>query len=97
MPHCSENWHGWRDVSLADEEGYRTFSEYSLVEEVVRQKGCRNAIHAEVNAVAFAARVGNSTEGGTLYVTISPCEQCSRLLISAGMVRGVFSQTYRDE
>jgi dCMP deaminase len=59
-------------------------------------RGCKNAIHAEVNAVAFAARVGNSTEGGTLFVSVSPCESCSRLLISAGINRVVYHQEYRD-
>jgi dCMP deaminase len=62
----------------------------------IERLGCKNAIHAEVNAVAFAARVGNSTEGGTLYVSVSPCESCSRLLISAGINRVVYHQEYRD-
>jgi len=57
---------------------------------------CQNATHAEANAICFAARQGISTEGGTLYVTLSPCAVCARLTIAAGIVRVVWSFTYRD-
>lgn len=57
---------------------------------------CRNATHAEANALAYAARQGISTDGGTLYVTVSPCEVCARLLIAAGIVRVVWETEYRD-
>ena len=58
--------------------------------------GCRNATHAEANALAFAARQGISTDGATLYVTVSPCDTCSRLLIAAGINRVVYDALYRD-
>jgi len=58
--------------------------------------GCKNATHAEANALAFAAREGISTDGATLYVTVSPCEVCSRLLIAAGIRRVVWGEAYRD-
>lgn len=58
--------------------------------------GCRNATHAEANALAFAAREGISTAGGMLYVSVSPCEVCSHLLIAAGIKRVVWSTEYRD-
>ena len=57
---------------------------------------CTNATHAEANALAFAARSGISTDGGTLYVTLSPCEVCARLLIAAGIVEVWFLEEYRD-
>jgi dCMP deaminase len=57
---------------------------------------CTNATHAEANALAFAARQGISTEGGTLYVTLSPCDVCARLLIAAGIERVVYEEEYRD-
>lgn len=63
----------------------------------VEARGCRNATHAEANALAFAARQGISTDGATLYVSISPCETCARLLIAAGIVRVVALSEYRDQ
>jgi dCMP deaminase len=59
-------------------------------------EGCRNATHAEANALAFAARQGISTDGGTLYVTVSPCDVCARLLVAAGIVEVFYQEQYRD-
>ena len=57
---------------------------------------CEDAVHAELNAVAFAARQGISTDNGTLYVTVSPCVKCSHALIAAGIRRVVYNEAYRD-
>jgi dCMP deaminase len=54
-------------------------------------------LHAEANAITKVARSGNSSEGATLYVTSSPCIECSKLIIQAGIVRVVFSENYRIE
>lgn len=59
-------------------------------------RGCRIAIHAEANALAYAARHGVSVEGATAYVTLSPCYPCSQLIIAAGLIRVVFNRSYRD-
>ena len=64
---------------------------------MVDRFGCRNATHAEANALAFAARQGISTDGATLYVTVSPCLDCSRLLIAAGIVTVIYEEEYRDD
>jgi dCMP deaminase len=58
--------------------------------------GCLYAVHAEANAVAFAARHGVATEGATLFTTMAPCLACSQLIINAGIVRVVFIKPYRD-
>jgi dCMP deaminase len=58
--------------------------------------GCRIAIHAEANAIAYAARHGVSVEGATIYTTLSPCYECAKLIIAAGLVRVVFNRSYRD-
>jgi dCMP deaminase len=58
--------------------------------------GCRNATHAEANAIAFAAREDCSIEGTVLYVSVAPCDVCARLLIAAGVVRVVAYEAYRD-
>lgn len=52
-------------------------------------------LHAEANAITKVARSNNSSEGSTLYVTSSPCLECSKLIIQAGIKRVVFSEYYR--
>lgn len=105
LPHCSENSHGWfgsreiiefvhpgevRPVDQTEEE------QELLYQQFLHLHGCRNATHAEANALAFAARQGISTDGGTLYVTLSPCDVCARLTIAAGIVAVYFGEEYRD-
>ncbi len=52
-------------------------------------------LHAEANAITKVAKSGNSSEGATLYVTTSPCVECSKLIIQAGITRVVFKEQYR--
>ena len=52
-------------------------------------------LHAEANAITKVARSNNSSEGATLYVTSSPCIECAKLIIEAGIRRVVFSEHYR--
>lgn len=52
-------------------------------------------LHAEANAITKVARSHNSSEGATLYVTTSPCMECSKLIIQAGIKRVVYSEEYR--
>lgn len=52
-------------------------------------------LHAEANAITKVARSSNSSDGATLYVTASPCMECSKLIIQAGIRRVVFSDLYR--
>ncbi len=52
-------------------------------------------LHAEANAITKVARSNNSSAGSTLYVTASPCIECSKLIIQAGISRVVFSELYR--
>ncbi len=54
-------------------------------------------LHAEANAITKIARSGNSSDGSTLYVTDSPCLECSKLIIQAGIKRVVFDNKYRLE
>lgn len=57
---------------------------------------CTRTIHAEANAVAFAARHGVASEGAVLYATASPCIDCAKLIINAGVIRVVYREEYRD-
>ena len=52
-------------------------------------------LHAEANAITKVARSNNSSEGSTLYITASPCMECSKLIIQAGIRRVVFGELYR--
>jgi len=51
-------------------------------------------LHAEANAITKVAKSNNSSEGATLYVTSSPCMECSKLIIQAGIKRVVFYDNY---
>ena len=53
-------------------------------------------LHAEANAITKVAKSNYSSEGATLYVTTSPCIECSKLIIQAGIRRVVFSEKYHD-
>lgn len=52
-------------------------------------------LHAEANAISKVARSNNSSEGATLYVTASPCIECAKLIIQAGISRVVYADSYR--
>jgi dCMP deaminase len=52
-------------------------------------------LHAEANAITKVAKSNNSSEGATLYITSSPCMECAKLIIQAGIIRVVFSDNYR--
>ncbi|MDR2859447.1 MAG: dCMP deaminase family protein [Mediterranea sp.] len=54
-------------------------------------------LHAEANAITKIARSNNSSEGATLYITASPCIECAKLIIQAGIVRVVYLEQYRLE
>lgn len=53
-------------------------------------------LHAEANAITKVAKSNNSSEGSTLYITTSPCIECAKLIIQAGISRVVFSEKYRN-
>ena len=54
-------------------------------------------LHAEANAITKVAKSNNSSDGATLYVTSSPCMECAKLIIQAGIKRVVFTENYRIE
>lgn len=58
---------------------------------------CTTSVHAEVNAIAFAARHGASSDGATLYLTHAPCVACAGIIINSGVASVVYSQPYRDD
>jgi len=61
------------------------------------EPGCQRTIHAEVNAIGYAARVGTPIVNGSLYTTVSPCYKCAQLVVSAGITEVVYGEFYRDQ
>lgn len=57
---------------------------------------CRTAVHAELNALMFAARFGLATEGAELHTTHQPCLNCAMAIVNGGIIRVVFEFPYRD-
>ena len=62
-------------------EGHHKFSE-------------ERELHAEQNAIAYAARNGIATDGAELYVSISPCSNCAKLIIASGIKRVYYKESY---
>ncbi|AWG21151.1 CMP deaminase [Flavobacterium faecale] len=56
-----------------------------------------DVLHAEANAILKVARSTQSCEGATLYITLSPCKECSKLIHQSGIKRVVYNNGYRDE
>jgi len=52
-------------------------------------------LHAEANAITKLARSNNSSDGATMYITASPCIECAKLIIQAGVKRVVYGENYR--
>ncbi|MDA8591519.1 dCMP deaminase family protein [Flavobacteriaceae bacterium] len=53
-------------------------------------------LHAEANAILKVAASTQSSKGATLYITLSPCQNCSKLIHQAGIIRVVYSKSYKD-
>jgi dCMP deaminase len=78
-------------------DGYNgTPSGFPNVCEDCEGKTLPTVLHAEANSITKLSRSTNSAEGATLYVTLSPCFDCAKLIIQAGIKRIVYSETYRN-
>ena len=53
-------------------------------------------LHAEANAIAKVSSSTQSTNGATLYITLSPCKECCKLIFQSGIIRVVYNKKYRD-
>ncbi|MBT3382483.1 MAG: dCMP deaminase family protein [Prolixibacteraceae bacterium] len=79
-------------------DGYNgTPSGFENVCEEENNKSKPYVLHAEANAITKVAKSNNSSDGATLYVTSSPCLECSKLIIQAGIKRVIFTENYRLE
>lgn len=82
LPHCDDVGHMME--KLTHEDG--TTSQH-----------CMRTNHAEINAVALAARKGISVEGATLYCKMAPCYTCAKMLINTGITRIVTQKRYHQD
>lgn len=57
---------------------------------------CTRSLHAETNAIAFAARAGVSVEGCTMYCSMSPCINCAKVIVNSGIKCLKYLEEYRD-
>jgi len=64
--------------------------------EIGSNQGCVKCVHAESNLVSWSAREGIKLKGATLYCTLSPCTDCSKLLINSGIIEVIYLEKYRD-
>lgn len=53
-------------------------------------------LHAEANAIMKVAKSTNNSNGATLYITLSPCKECSKLVLQSGIKRVVYNRAYKD-
>ena len=85
-----------KDQMISD--GYNgTPSGFDNVCEDSRDLTLPYVLHAEANAITKLARSSNNSDGSTLYVTDSPCIECAKLIIQAGIKRVVYAEKYRLE
>jgi len=56
-----------------------------------------HVLHAEANAILKVASSTQACQGATLYITLSPCKECSKLILQSGIKRMVYANAYKDE
>jgi dCMP deaminase len=97
--HCNRNKVGClivKDRQIISDGYNGTPSGFSNECEDCNNNTLPTVLHAEANAITKIAKSTNSAEGSTLYVTLSPCFDCAKLIIQAGIKRIVYSETYRN-
>ncbi len=106
LPHCDDVGHlmEWRSIyepsnsnnDLSCIRLTRASKEWNLYAWPVNKvsEHCIRTVHAEANAIAWATRKGIAIEGGTAYVSMTPCRDCAKLLITAGIKRVVAKKDY---
>lgn len=80
------------DTAMGNPDASKYQDKYWL--DVHREFSLKNELHGEQNAIGYAARNGIKTEGATMYLTISPCIQCAKLMIAAGIVKVIYAEKY---
>lgn len=93
--HCEDYFHNLYQEQYKDHfPSYEEFAASRTFYDLHGKFSIDNELHAEQNAIAFAAKNGISTEGGTIYVTWSPCVHCAKVIVSAGIKKVFFKNLY---
>ncbi len=74
--------------------GFDNECEITTADDITKTKP--EVLHAESNAIAKLAKSSNSSLGATLYVTLSPCLECAKLILQSGIVRVVYKKAYSN-
>lgn len=112
MPHCDHDEWTWSPTGPVVIPGWvtavmrqplkrgmtvrRDGDEIWIGQDVTDAPTCRIAVHAEANLVAFSARHGVALDGTVIYTTYTPCIECAKLLINAGVIQVDALHAYRD-
>ena len=99
MPHCDEVGHDFQETWVFSEIHPGESAEFHSTETggfLVRKQSCIRTIHAEQNAIAWAAREGIALTGGTIYSTLFPCQSCAKLIMQTGIVHVVAEFDYHS-
>lgn len=64
--------------------------------EITRLNTFLEVLHAEENAITKLARLGNSSQDATMYITVPPCIRCARLIVQSGLKRVVYAEPYKN-
>jgi len=101
VDHWNEHWHDHCDALSESDllSGVDNLLSYLDTEDFRyrhRAWSRKNEVHAEQNAILFAAKVGHATDGCTLYTSLSPCIDCSKSIVAAG-IQAVYFNLRKDE
>ncbi|AZV00901.1 deoxycytidylate deaminase [Escherichia phage vB_EcoM_005] len=87
----------WKVGAVIEKNGRIISTGYNLLKEHRMAHAAwssKNEIHAELNAILFAARTGSSIDGATMYVTLSPCADCAKSIAQSGIKTLVYAELY---
>lgn len=91
---------GWNGVVEGAKHCTDVFKDYDTFSEEFKEKHREwskdNELHAELNAIAFAAKEGISTEGAEIYITMPPCSACAHLIIAAGINKVFYKKNHNS-
>jgi len=96
MPHCdhSELFELRREAHRSGDFSSEWYDGQVRLK-ALEEQTCLDSVHAEANAIAFAARYGVATEGSCLHTTHSPCLECAKLIVNAGITEVYSTREYR--
>ncbi len=99
MPHCDEVGHQFLETWVQAETQPADGAEFYEPEPgsyLTKKQSCIRTIHAEQNAIAWAAREGIALKGGTMFTTLFPCQSCAKLIMQAGIAEVIAEYDYHS-